>query len=717
MADSFLGPVTVVEFGNRPAVGLCGGLLQRLGANVIVANAAPASKQHHRALLDAGKTALKIQLDDARNTETLLALLARADVVVVSSDCGPRSEALESALAAVPVLCDVTAFGDSGPCAGHAYTDAMMQAFAGLMDTTGSAEGPPTATQIPLTECGAAVFAAAGILCALRAERGPGTPQHVSVAMFDVAVSLLSTFLPAHFAGIAPQRIGNRHPSMSPWNAYPALDGWVLLCSASNEMWKRVCRVIGRDELAQDARFATMPGRVCHANEADAVMLPWISKHTVSDCVEAFTAAGVPCGPVYTIRDMLADANLVSRGAFVRLKDPASGRNITVPGPLIKGSRAHGAAPLDNPSADRAVRTVDESAACAEPRPTAQASAPGGAGVLSGIRVLEMGSYTTAPLAARNLGALGAYVVKLEPPAGELSRASPPHVDGQSYFCTLSNSDKRCVAVDLQTDEGKSLFARLLAKADVFVENMKPGALARFGFSCERIEEINPALVYCSVSGFGAGSPLAARPAMDSTIQGMAGIMDLTRQDGVPYKVGVSISDIAGGQFALLAVLAGLAYRDRTGKGQLIDLSMQDVSAWLTQFAWNSPSGLEPAGRAVECSDGYVYLVDSNAQTDDARACAGMTKAAAAAFFASRGRLCVPVNSVSEVAVHAQTLARELIVQRPSRDGKTWPLLACPIRLAPFAPRVRRAIGAVGADLDEVLRDWGVAGIADTAAA
>ena len=125
--------------------------------------------------------------------------------------------------------------------------------------------------------------------------------------MFDTAVSMLSTFLPTHFTGGAPRRIGNRHPSMSPWNTYAARDGWVLLCSASDEMWGRVSEVIGRRELQDDERFAKMGGRVRHAVEADGAITPWIAGHTVEQCVAAFNAASVPCGPVSTIAEMLAD--------------------------------------------------------------------------------------------------------------------------------------------------------------------------------------------------------------------------------------------------------------------------------------------------------------------------------------------------------------------------------------------------------------------------
>ena len=321
-----------------------------------------------------------------------------------------------------------------------------------------------------------------------------------------------------------------------------------------------------------------------------------------------------------------------------------------------------------------------------------------------GVRVIEMGNYTTAPLAARNLGALGAYVVKAEPPAGELSRASPPHRNGQSYFCTLSNSDKRSVAVDLRVPEGRKVFSDLLARADVFVENMKPGVLARFGFGADEIARINPRIVYCSVSGYGANSPLADRTAMDTTIQGTAGLMDLTRGGEVPYKVGISISDLLGGQFALLAILAGLEYRERTGRSQTIDLSMQELSAWLTQFFWNDLDG-GLTGSVWACSDGYIYAV--GADPSDGLSVRQLDRVQAVAFLEARGIKAAPVNTVREVALNPQTAARGLVAERPSRNGVMWPLLASPIRITPHSPEVRRAFGGVGEDFAEVSADWG----------
>ncbi|MCW5602992.1 MAG: CoA transferase [Burkholderiales bacterium] len=691
-----LAGLVAVELGERLAVGLCGALLHRLGAEVWVVEA-PGGEPHpeagaaHRALLGAGKYSIEGKEDE----RGVAALLERADVVITSSDW---RAAIHAALAGsfedrAGIVCDVSAFGTSGPLAGERHTDAMMQAFAGLMDTTGMPDGPPVASRVPILECSAAVFAAAGVLAALRSRRTCTQEHRVEVALFDTAVSMMSTFLPAYFTGGSPRRIGNRHPSMSPWNAYAARDGWVLLCSASDDMWGRVCEAIARPELRADPRFARMAGRVQNADAADAAIEPWIAAHSVAECLDAFNAASVPCGPVHTIAEVLADSSLHARGAFCTVADTASGKRTIVPGRLIHAA----------PPQSRLSEGVTSS-----PRPREKEAGIRPSAVLSGIRVVEMGNYTTAPLAARNLGALGAYVVKAEPPSGELSRASPPYRDGQSYLCTISNSDKRSVAVDLREAEGRALFHELLSHADVFVENMKPGALARFGFARDEIMRLNPRLVYCSVSGYGANSPLAERPAMDATIQGSAGIMDLTRGEGVPFKTGVSISDLVGGQFSLLAILAGLEHREHSDEGWFIDLSMQELSAWLTQFFWNAPDATGPTGRVLRCNDGHVYVAGGG---DMDRACAdigGKSRAEAVSMLAAKGLRCVPVHSVSEVAAHAQTAARELIVHRPSANGKTWPLLACPIRLNPFPAAVRRALGGVGEDLDEVVRDWGL---------
>jgi crotonobetainyl-CoA:carnitine CoA-transferase CaiB-like acyl-CoA transferase len=233
--------------------------------------------------------------------------------------------------------------------------------------------------------------------------------------------------------------------------------------------------------------------------------------------------------------------------------------------------------------------------------------------------------------------------VRVEPPGGEPARSWVPGQDGRSYFFVLANSGKRAVALDLATTDGKQALAELLRGADVLIENLKPGALARLGFDGAALAALNPRLIYCAISGFGVDAAYPERPAFDAVVQAMSGLMDVTRSGGTPYKAGISAADIGGGQFALLAVLAALVQRDRSGLGQAIDLSMQDGAAWATQTAWNaSARTTEPAASAD----------------------AG------------------PTRTVAEVVVHPQTAARALIVERRDAAGRAWPLQASPLRFA-----------------------------------
>jgi crotonobetainyl-CoA:carnitine CoA-transferase CaiB-like acyl-CoA transferase len=192
--------------------------------------------------------------------------------------------------------------------------------------------------------------------------------------------------------------------------------------------------------------------------------------------------------------------------------------------------------------------------------------------------------------------------------------------------------------LDLTGAPGRYALTALLRDADMLVDNLKPGALARLGFDRAALHALNPRLIHCAISGFGIDSAYPQRPAFDSVVQAMSGLMDATRGDGVPYKAGISVADIGGGQFALVALLAALLRRDRDGIGQAIDLSMQDGAAWLAQTAWQSGAGAAPP-------------IDA--------AC-----------------------TVADVAQHPHTAARALIYRQRDRAGRDWWMLGPPVRLA-----------------------------------
>ena len=203
---------------------------------------------------------------------------------------------------------------------------------------------------------------------------------------------------------------------------------------------------------------------------------------------------------------------------------------------------------------------------------------------LAGLRVLDLSSQLSGPYCTMLLGDLGADVIKVEHPAGgDNARLMAPKVNGESAPFMTFNRNKRSITVDLKSPDGLAIVRRLAARADVVVENWRPGTAARLGLGYEGVRALNPRVVYCSISGFGQTGPYASRGGFDRIAQGMSGLMSINgEEDGAPLVVPIPISDIGTGMFGLIGILAALAYRDRTGEGQMIDAALLD-----TPIAWS----------------------------------------------------------------------------------------------------------------------------------
>jgi crotonobetainyl-CoA:carnitine CoA-transferase CaiB-like acyl-CoA transferase len=455
--------------------------------------------------------------------------------------------------------------------------------------------------------------------------------------------------------------------------------------------------------------------RVARVAEVDAQVQAWVGTRSVAECVARLGAASIACGPITPIQSFPREANLEYRGMVHRVARPDGDGLICVPGSPFRMTLTPGRPPgrLPRPDADR--RAV--CALASQPRTAGDGARrhPAPELPLAGLRVIEIGHYTTVPLAAKHFASLGADVIKIEPPEGEATRDLPPHKQGQGYFFTATNSDKRSLALDLASATGIEALRRLIKSADVLIENLKPGTLARRGFPAAEIERLNPRIVYCAVSGFGADSIYKGRPAVDTVIQAMSGLMDAIRSDGTPVKSGISTADLMGAQMAVLAVLAALEYRDRTGRGQSIDLSMQDITAWATQAAWNNAGALLPPAM-LAAADGYV-LVDADpdaleralrADRSDAATRSAMTREALAARLALAGLAAAPVLTVRESAALDQVRERRLWFPAPDEAGELWPLMASPLRLLGTPPAVRRPMARLGSDGPAILSALGM---------
>lgn len=387
-------------------------------------------------------------------------------------------------------------------------------------------------------------------------------------------------------------------------------------------------------------------------------------------------------------------------------------------------------------------------------------------GALSHLRVLDLSRILAGPWATQMLGDLGADIIKIERPgSGDDTRGwGPPYADDitgddaadaaarSAYFCSV-NRNKRSLAIDITSEDGAAILRDLAARSDILVENFKVGGLARYGLDYESLRAINPALVYCSITGFGMGGPDANRAGYDFMIQGMGGLMSVTGEpDGMPMKIGVALVDVLTGTNAATAILAAVMHAQRTGTGQHIDMSLFDVSvASLANQALNHLVADRVPGRlgnahpnivpyqAFATRDGHIILAvgndsqfrkfcdvagldgladDPDYATNKARV---MNRTALlphieAAFrqqttgwwldkLAAVSVPAGPINPIDKVFAEPQAVHRGLAMTIDDDLNGTIPSVASPLRLGDTPPRTTSPPPRLGAHSRAVLRD------------
>jgi CoA:oxalate CoA-transferase len=246
---------------------------------------------------------------------------------------------------------------------------------------------------------------------------------------------------------------------------------------------------------------------------------------------------------------------------------------------------------------------------------------------LSGITVLDLTHVLAGPFATHTLQDLGARVIKVERPGtGDDTRAFPPFVQGESAYFAVLNAGKQSIALDLKSPGDRAIFDRLLARADVLVENYRPGVLGRLGYDWDVLHARHPRLILASVSGFGQTGPDAAKPAYDMVVQARGGVMSITGETGgPPVRVGASIGDIVAGMFLTQGVLAALYDRERTGLGAFVDVAMLDSQLAIQEHAvaLASATGVAPVRTGARhptitpfatfrTADGFVVIAAGN---------------------------------------------------------------------------------------------------------
>ncbi len=233
---------------------------------------------------------------------------------------------------------------------------------------------------------------------------------------------------------------------------------------------------------------------------------------------------------------------------------------------------------------------------------------------LSGVRVLELARYQAGPRGGMILSDLGAEVIKIERLGGEETRKNPPVVRGQSIYFTVYTRGKKSICLDMRTAEGKQIFADLVRKSDIVLENFRPGTMAAMGFDYPHLKAINPGIILISVSGFGQYGPYTERPAFDPLGQAMSGLMSLTGKPvGQPLGVASSVVDRYTALHATIGALAALRHRDRTGEGQVVDVCLLDSALTMVEipaayYLATGEEGGEGGRPPYKTKDGHVVI-------------------------------------------------------------------------------------------------------------
>src|SRR5438445_5501729 len=233
---------------------------------------------------------------------------------------------------------------------------------------------------------------------------------------------------------------------------------------------------------------------------------------------------------------------------------------------------------------------------------------------LDGVRVLELARFQAGPRGGMILSDLGAEVIKIEPPGGEETRKHPPMVRGQSVYFTVYNRGKKSVCLDMRSAEGKEVFAALVKKSEVVLENFRPGVMKAMGFDYDRLRALNAGIILISVSGFGQYGPYIDRPAFDPLGQAMSGLMALTGQPvGQPVGTASSVVDCYTALHATIGALAALRHRERTGEGQVVDVCLLDSALTMVEipasyYLATGAEGGEGGRPPYRAKDGWVVI-------------------------------------------------------------------------------------------------------------
>ncbi len=752
----------MLEVATGVAGSLAGLLLAEHGADVLkveppggdLARASPAFHVHNRS-----KRSVTADWRD-RGNGVMEKLVTDADVTILDLTPGDAEQyGLDYATLSREnpslVYLAMPPFGDGGPLKDLSADEGLVAAFAGIMGEQASYDRTPTFILAPVAATSAAILAAGAAAVGLMHRERSGIGQRICVSGLAGALAVQAhSFVKAEHAS-TPDAWWRRNPlgPIAVFAHFKASDAWFTVAVLSNRFFRNLCLAVKRPEWAEDPRLRDVP---YHAPDAElddwlfAELQQVFATKSRAEWLRILRDADVPAGPALTRAECMAEEQVARIGMRVEMRDPVLGLT-TQSGVPLRFSRTPGGVQGPAPPLGDGANEVFAGGRARSRRPSERRPPPPTA--LAGLRVVDLGNYIAGTYGGSILADLGADVIKVEQPGGDPFRST-----GADFLAF--NRGKRSLVLDLKTEEGREAVFRLVQTADVFVENLRPGAAARLGLDYAGLSVVNPRLVYASIYAFGGHGPRAGEPGFDLLLQAFGGAtVSQGGPDDEPVYHTAAFVDFGAAMLSTFGILAALYEREHSGTGQRVETSLLDASIFYQAGEFllydGKPTGergapqlrgLSPLYRAYKAADGWFFLDARQEPTGTAlhdllgmaalasglslpprespptvskRPAAGDPADAYAHVFAlhtrdtwlrrltNAGIMAVPILTPLELVDHKQLIANRLIDERLHAE---WGLVRQGGALVQFSHtpgRVRRSAPLLGEHTREVLVEAG----------
>lgn len=678
----------VLDLSTGIAGGYCAKLLGDAGADVLKLEPPGGDPLRERLLFDylhAGHRSAVV--DVAGEVELVRRLAATADVVLETFQAGHvealglGADALHAGNPAT-TLVSITPFGRGGPWSDRPADEWTLQAWCGSLDNRGIPGATPVGIGGEVGEFMAGTAAATGAVAAWWAARSSGRGQHVDVSMFEAMLLSFVSYQPifAQFDD-APNGRSIEVPSIE-----PAADGWVGFCTVTRQQWADFTVMIGRPDLGEDETLAHARARMLRHEELRAAIAAWTSERTVAEIVEAASAFRIPVSPVGDGRTVTEMDQFVARGVYVRHP-----RGFLQPRrPYLLGGDA-GPPPRPAP----AVGQHDAAIRAEAVAPRARSGAPAAAVAprpLEGLRVVAFVAFWAGPFAASYLAALGADVVKIEsiqrPDGMRFAggvKLDDPLLYEWSGVSHGANAGVRAVTLDLDRPEGRDLALRLVAGADVVLDNFSPRVLDGFGLGEADLRTVRPDVVITRMPAFGLDGPWRDRGGFAMTVEQASGLAWRTGFPDAQPLVPRGACDVLGAYHAILGTFAALEHRRATGEGLLVEATLVEAALniaaeqtieWTGNGVLLGREGNDSSHKLLQgvfpCAEDDRYVVVSAATPEQFAALDGLTGGDVAGWCAPLG-MWEAVDALAAAGVPAApTLDARRLNDLPQLRARGW---------------------------------------------